>query len=265
MDALCGPKEWAAWSAGDEQLERHLAVEPERRRRVSASATASGLTVRVRRDRADTVGRAVPSRGVTAHDHAPRRGRGRELVLEAAVAVLASGGIEDLRIARVARMAGVSPALVHYHFETREALVAEALARSYQVAGDVSSPPGQVAGTVLEQLVRRVETALPLPGSQRHEWELWIELWLRAVRQPKSRVTAARVYARLHESYRALLEAGVERGEFDVADTSQTADRILAIIDGWCLRALIEDPAVSLKRAREEILAMLRQELGLAY
>ena len=32
--------------------------------------------------------------------------------------------------------AGVSTALVHYHFATREALLAEALAHSFEQAGD---------------------------------------------------------------------------------------------------------------------------------
>ena len=34
--------------------------------------------------------------------------------------------------------AGVSTALVHYHFATREALLAEALAYSFELAGDTA-------------------------------------------------------------------------------------------------------------------------------
>ena len=41
-------------------------------------------------------------------------------------------GIEDVRIARIATLAGVSPPLVHYHFATREALLAEALEHSFE-------------------------------------------------------------------------------------------------------------------------------------
>ena len=36
--------------------------------------------------------------------------------------------------------AGVSTALVHYHFATREALLAEALAYSFELAGDARTP-----------------------------------------------------------------------------------------------------------------------------
>ena len=48
----------------------------------------------------------------------------RERILAAAVDRIASDGIDDMRIARVATQAGVSTSLIHYHFETREALLA---------------------------------------------------------------------------------------------------------------------------------------------
>ena len=51
----------------------------------------------------------------------------RERILDAAVLRIASDGIDAVRIARIAMDARVSTALVHYHFATREALLAEAL------------------------------------------------------------------------------------------------------------------------------------------
>ena len=61
----------------------------------------------------------------------------RERILDAAVLRIASDGIDAVRIARIAMDARVSTALVHYHFATREALLAEALEHSYESAGDV--------------------------------------------------------------------------------------------------------------------------------
>ena len=51
--------------------------------------------------------------------------------------MIAEQGIDDVRIARIATDAGVSPALVHYHFATREALLAEALEHSFELLGDL--------------------------------------------------------------------------------------------------------------------------------
>ena len=56
----------------------------------------------------------------------------RERILDAAVLRIASDGIDAVRIARIAMDARVSTALVHYHFATREALLAEALEHSFE-------------------------------------------------------------------------------------------------------------------------------------
>ena len=48
-----------------------------------------------------------------------------------------------MRIARIAMDAGVSTSLVHYHFETREALLEQALEYSFELAGDVRIGEGE--------------------------------------------------------------------------------------------------------------------------
>ena len=185
--------------------------------------------------------------------------RGR--ILDAAVECLAEGGLEGLRVARVAASAGVSTGLVHYHFESREELIAEAVQASFQVAGDVRTTAKYGGGTALERLRRKVEESLPLPGRREREWELWVELWLRAVREPELRRAAADVYARLRASLLELLDAGAEAGEFRLVDGEATADRVLAAIDGFGLRALIGDPAMPVELAFDRVWAVLADDL----
>jgi AcrR family transcriptional regulator len=169
----------------------------------------------------------------------------RERILEAAVRRIAADGIDDVRIARIAMDASVSTALVHYHFATREALLAEALTYSFDRAGDTRTEGPQRLRDMIEQ-------CLPLPGEQEQDWVLWVELWLRAVRHPELRPTAARLYARMHEWFREAIEA-----ELPELDAAATADRVLALIDGFGVRALLGDPEMPLERAREEIWAAL--------
>src|SRR5688572_5756818 len=115
----------------------------------------------------------------------PTKGqRTRARILQAAVRCLAEGGLDDVRINRVARVADVSTALVHYHFETREHLLAEALEASFQVAGEVRTSTKYGSGPVVDRLRRKIEESLPYPGRRTTEWGLWVELWLRAVREP---------------------------------------------------------------------------------
>jgi AcrR family transcriptional regulator len=185
----------------------------------------------------------------------------RERILDAAVHRIAADGIDAVRIARIAMDAGVSTALVHYHFATREALLAEALAYSFDHAGDNRTvDTGQ--GSAMERLRDMVEQCLPIPGAQERDWVLWVELWLRAVRHPELRPTAAQLYARMHDWFAEAIEDGIASGELAPCDAGTVADRVLALIDGFGVRALLDDPAMPLERAREEVWSVLARDVG---
>jgi AcrR family transcriptional regulator len=158
-----------------------------------------------------------------------------------------------VRIARIAMDARVSTALVHYHFATREALLAEALEHSYETAGAVS----ELRGDPVSRLRAMIDQCLPLPGELERDWVLWVELWLRAVRHPELRPTAAKLYARMNDWFRT----AIEEGGFGDVDAAAIADRTLALIDGLGLRALLGDPAMPLERARSEVWRALEGEL----
>jgi AcrR family transcriptional regulator len=186
----------------------------------------------------------------------------RERILAAAVERIAGDGIDDVRIARIAMDAGVSTSLVHYHFETREALLEQALEYSFELAGDVRI--GEEEGEAPDhthRLAAMVDQCLPYPGQLERDWILWVELWLRAVRHPELRPTAARLYARMRTWLTDAIAAGAEAGEFDrAADPERTADRVLALCDGFGVRALLGD--LPIEGARAEVWAVLSEDLG---
>jgi AcrR family transcriptional regulator len=196
---------------------------------------------------------------------ASRQRSAREQILDAAVERIASDGIDDVRIARIAMDAGVSSSLVHYHFETREALLAEALEHSFELAGDVRIGEGEAeeAASHADRLAAMVDQCLPYPGTLERDWILWVELWLRAARRPELRPTAARLYARMHRWFSEEIAAGIADGEFPDRDAGAVADRVIAALDGFGIRALVRDPAVPLDRARGEVWRLLAEELGL--
>jgi AcrR family transcriptional regulator len=182
----------------------------------------------------------------------------RERILDAAVERIASDGIDAVRIARIAMDARVSTALVHYHFATREALLAEALEHSFETAGDVRDEGGE-SGDSAARLRAMIDQCLPLPGELERDWVLWVELWLRAVRHPELRPTAAKLYKRMNVWFRQ----AIEEGGFGDVDAGAIADRTLALIDGFGVRALLGDPAMPLERARAEVWHALAGDLGL--
>ncbi len=187
-------------------------------------------------------------------------------ILEAACDLIAEEGIDAVRIARVAQRAGSSTSLVHHYFSTREELLEQALIHAFERAGDErfsvsggigDAPPGPVA------LGEAIRESLPAPGDQEREWVLWVELWLRAVREPDLRPVANRLYRRYRAWLAAVIGAGVEAGEFDAgADPDAVADLAMAILDGAGVRAMLDDPAMGAEAARRLVAAAIAPRLG---
>ncbi|MGI8716094.1 MAG: TetR/AcrR family transcriptional regulator [Solirubrobacteraceae bacterium] len=192
--------------------------------------------------------------------------KARERILAAAVRLIALEGIDGVRIARIAIAAGVSTSLVHYHFDSRESLLAEALDYSYERAGAVRLEGGGMPGpeaTHAQRLAAMVDQCLPTTPGLREDWVLWVELWLRAVRHPELRPVAEELYARMHAWFTTEIEAGVRSGEFARCDPPDVADRTLALLDGLGIRTLIGDSAMGLERARQGVQSSLARDLGL--
>jgi AcrR family transcriptional regulator len=185
--------------------------------------------------------------------------------LEAACELIAGQGIDDVRIARVATRAGASTSLVHHYFSTREELLEQALIHSFEQAGEERfGEPDEAERTATEALARAIDECLPLPGPQEREWVLWVELWLRAVREPGLRPVAARLYERYRKWMAGLIRAGVESGEFRAdVDVEAVANVAMALLDGVGIRTLIDDPAMDVQVARGLVAERLAGELGI--
>jgi AcrR family transcriptional regulator len=188
----------------------------------------------------------------------------RERILDAACDVIAEHGIEDVRIARIATVAGVSPPLVHYHFTTREALLAEALEHSFELLGDFPTTSADDEGwSAARKLGWMIDQSLPFPGMGDREWRLWLELWGQAARRPELRPVAARLYARYDGWIGGVVREGMDSGEFRARDADAVTRRLIAAIDGLGLRVLVDDPAMPLADARRLVVEGLAEELGI--
>ena len=158
--------------------------------------------------------------------------------------------------------AGVSTSLVHYHFETREALLEQALEYSFELAGDVRIGEGEDdAPDHTRRLAAMVDQCLPYPGALERDWILWVELWLRAVRRPScARRPRASTRACTSGSRTRSRRASRPASSGADADPGRIADRVLAMCDGFGVRALLTE--LSLDRARDGGLGLPRAGAG---
>ncbi|HEX4306056.1 MAG TPA: TetR/AcrR family transcriptional regulator [Solirubrobacterales bacterium] len=188
----------------------------------------------------------------------------RERILEAACDLIAAEGMDDVRIARVAMRAGASTALVHHYFSTREELLEQAILHSFETVGEERfAETGGEAPNATAALAEAIDECLPRPGQLERDWVLWVELWLRAAREPDLRPLAASLYAQYHDWLEDVLKRGVDSGEFTAPDdVSALTDRAMALLDGLGLRALLHDPTMDIDAARAQVADFIAPQLG---
>ncbi|MER5726856.1 TetR/AcrR family transcriptional regulator [Streptomyces sp. NPDC002138] len=185
----------------------------------------------------------------------------RERILTAACEVIADIGFENVSMRKVAEHAGVSKALLHYHFDTREKLFAEAMTHSFaQTGADAeAADDGAPAAVVLARILRSM---LPSDADLRQDWKLWQELWVRAQRDPAARHLAVDLYDQLHTWVGGAVEQGIASGEFTDCDVAALSTLVLALCDGLGIRLMLDDPRVDLATTRATIWRAIAPSLG---
>ncbi|MEV6399095.1 TetR family transcriptional regulator C-terminal domain-containing protein [Streptomyces sp. NPDC051907] len=185
----------------------------------------------------------------------------RERILAAACEVIAEVGFEKIRMRMVAERASVSTALLHYHFETREKLFAEAMTHSFgqtgtDLEGDADSVPAS------RVLARILQNLLPTDPVLRQDWKLWQELWVRALRDETARHLAIDLYDQLRSWIGQALERGIASGEFARCDVAATSTMMLALCDGFGIRLMLGDPTVDVDGAQNAVWGAIAPTLG---
>jgi AcrR family transcriptional regulator len=188
----------------------------------------------------------------------------RRAILLAACDTIAEVGFEKVRMRMVAERAGVSSALLHYHFETREKLFLEALAFSYEhagVEGYAAEPPNELPHTW--RLGRVVDACLPIDTELRRDFLLWQELHLRAVRDADSLGVARDLYGNLRDWIAGVVRDGQAAGEFGACDVGRLADLVIALTNGFGTRILLGSSPSDVADARDQIWSVVAPQLGL--
>jgi AcrR family transcriptional regulator len=184
----------------------------------------------------------------------------RPAILKAAAEVIAERGVIGTRIADVAERAGTSAPGVLYWFATKDELLTEALAfadeRFYaELNGRLAEDEGARA-----RLARLIHL---WPADGDGETVLWMELWVRALRDPAVNATRAALDARWREAIAGVVRDGQAAGEFGEGDPEAFALTLGALMDGFAIQLALRDPAVTPECVREHCMALVEERLGL--
>jgi len=195
---------------------------------------------------------------LSAKDPEERRRR----ILAAAVEMLIARGFVGTRMSDIATAAGTSPALIVYHFGSLDGVLAEAV-RS--VEDDFFADYGEMlpAGAGAIEKLRLTGVIGADSGPAVGNWVLWMEIWVRALRDERTREIRQSMDARWRGHIRQVLEDGVAEGVFTCPDPEASAVRLVAVLDGLAVQVSLGDPSVTEDRMVGLWLGAAAEEVGL--
>jgi AcrR family transcriptional regulator len=188
----------------------------------------------------------------------------RNRILAAAAECIVRDGLAKVRMAGIAKAAGVSAGLLHYHFDTKEQLFADVLAYSHEVSGVLNEQALHRAGNRPEQrLSSFLDRCLPSDKQLADEWLLWQELALLCIRQPELAKVGAMLYEDFYSTVSGIITEGIETGVFaPTIDSRKVAETAVALCDGLGARVVANDPHLTLDEARATIAATVGMLVG---
>jgi AcrR family transcriptional regulator len=184
-----------------------------------------------------------------------------DALLRTACDVIVERGLANTRTADVAQAAGVSQALVFYHFATKERLLAQAFA--YAAEQDLARLDAVVRSSAAPLTKLKRFLKLYAPAGRAQSWAMWIDGWAESLRTPELEKVSRRLDLRWKEDLTEVISAGVIDGSFACADPTGAAWRINALIDGLAVQVAVHDRVISRRQLAGWVRLSTARELGL--
>ena len=184
-------------------------------------------------------------------------------IIAAAAEVLYERGLFDTRIGDIAERAGTSSPTILYYFECKDRLLEEAVEYADREFYERLSEGNDRIKGASDKLMHLIEETSLGPGGL-NDYTLWMEIWVRARRDP----SVCRSYFRLDRRQRTLIadivREGQASGEFtpDV-DPDDFALSLSGLMDGLGVQVTLGQPDVTPERMVERCVALATSELGL--
>jgi AcrR family transcriptional regulator len=185
----------------------------------------------------------------------------REELLAATRRVVGRTGFAKATVEQITREAGASLGLLHYHFASKDDVVAEAFAQAAHEDLAELEAIARAGGTAPERLAACLGAS---DWDDEAAWRLWVDAWGEAVHGQPMRATLASFQRSWRAVIAQVIADGVAEGAWSCADPADAAARLVAGIDGIGLHATLHPGDVDGARASAWARRQAELELGVA-
>ncbi|UJW86238.1 transcriptional regulator BetI [Devosia sp. SL43] len=186
----------------------------------------------------------------------PKIGAGairRKAMVEAAIVEIGEAGSLDVTVSQIARRAGMSPALAHHYFGSKDQMFLAAMRHILRLYGESVRRRMADASTPIERIHAIIDASFAPDQFQTEVVASWLTFYVRAL-QSEEASRLLQVYAkRLHSNLVFDLRQIVDD------ETAQSiAQGLAAMIDGFYIRHALQDFAPAQPEVRSMVMDYLQ-------
>lgn len=179
----------------------------------------------------------------------------RAALVEATIHEIGVVGTLDVTVSRIAKRAGMSSALAHHYFGSKDQIFMAAMRHTLTVYGAEVRGALSMAKTPLERATAIIRTSFSAMNFRSEVVAAWLNFYVLAQTHPEAnkllRIYQARLRSNLTHAMRPLIGARA----------AASADRIAALIDGLYLRHTLGGTSPNPEYPVAVALGLLAQEL----
>ncbi|MFN0114893.1 MAG: choline-responsive transcriptional repressor BetI [Paracoccaceae bacterium] len=180
----------------------------------------------------------------------------REALVRATIAEIGRIGTLDVTVAQIARRAGMSPALAHHYFGSKEQIFLAAMRHVMAIYGAEVRGALAAATSARNRVEGIVRASFSTGSFRRDSVSAWLNFYVLAQTNPEARrllqVYQRRLRSNLVDALRRLLGGRA----------ADVAGRVGAMIDGVYIREALRGDTPDGARAASEVLGYLERELA---
>ncbi|MBI1261781.1 MAG: TetR family transcriptional regulator [Rhizobiales bacterium] len=181
----------------------------------------------------------------------------RKEIAQAAISVIGSHGIENVRLIDVARQANATTGSITHYFEDKDAVLLAALDQVSQGILELINTP-LAADADVDDLIDYVSLVLPLDEDGHEAWRVWLAFFGRAIVTPGLLSINRNYYTEFHEGLVRIIHNMQKRRKVSATlDVTMIADAIITVVDGLGVRAALDPENWTAEKQTNQLRTML--------
>ncbi len=164
----------------------------------------------------------------------------KDQILNAAAAVFSRLGFHEARMDDIVTEAGLSKGAIYWYFKSKDEIITALMHRMFSQDIEALRRLEIAEGTAFDRLLSHISTMVETFTEMSNLISIIYEFYVTAVRSDEVRTFFRGYLMNYRDTFRVIVQQGIDRGEFIEVNAQQIAVALYALIDGTLMLAMLD-------------------------